>query len=149
MKEYKSNLPEIVLKYKKGTTNKFKIQSSQDAYKLFKEFYDQDTFELCESTIVLFLNSSNNTIGWTKHTQGGMDSCIIDVRLILATALQCGARSIMISHNHPSGNTHPSVNDNNITNKLKRACETLEITLLDHIIASEESYYSYVDNGMI
>ena len=62
MKEYKSNLPEILLKYKKGTTNKFKIQSSQDAYKLFKEFYDQDTFELCESTIVLFLNSSNNTI---------------------------------------------------------------------------------------
>lgn len=149
MKEYKSNLPEIVLKYKKGTTNKFKIQTSQDAYKLFKEFYDQDTFELCESTIVIFLNSANNTIGWTKHTQGGLDYCVIDVRLILATALQCGARSIMLSHNHPSGNTTPSANDNSMTSKLKRACEAVEIRLLDHIIATEESYYSYVDNGMI
>ncbi len=149
MKEYKSNLPEIVLKYKKGTSNKVKIQTSQDAYKLFKEFYDQDTFQICESTIVLFLNASNNTIGWTKHTQGGLDSCIIDVRLILATALQCGARSIMLSHNHPSGNTTPSGNDNSMTGKLKRACEAVEITLLDHIIATEESYYSYVDNGLI
>ena len=149
MKEYKSNLPEIVLKYKKGTTNKVQIVTSEGAYSLFKEFYDQDTFDLCESSVVLFLNRKNTTIGWMKHTQGGLDNCLIDNRLILATALKCGASSIMLSHNHPSGSFAPSAQDDNTTQKLKIACGTLGIDLLDHIIATDEGYYSYADNGQI
>jgi DNA repair protein RadC len=147
MKEYKAALPEITLKYKSGETKKVKIENSKDAYEVMKTFYDQDTIELTESVIVLFLNRNNTTIGWFKVSQGGLAGTVIDNRLILVTALNCGAHSIILSHNHPSGNLKPSQPDINITNRLKLACDTLEIKLLDHIIVTENNgFYSLADN---
>ena len=150
MKTYKSNLPEIILKYKKGDTKKVKITSSQDCYNVFMEFYDQDTIELNESVIILYLNGGNNTIGWQKHSSGGMTQTVIDIRLIMTTALQCGASSLILSHNHPSGQLKASPEDENITKRVKQACEALSIKLLDHIIVTPESgYYSFSDEGKI
>ena len=143
-------MPEIILKYKKGDTKKVKIASSQDCFEVFMEFYDQDTIELNESVMVLYLNSGNNTIGWQKHSSGGMTQTVVDVRLIMATALQCGASSLILSHNHPSGQLRPSQEDEAITKRVKQACEALSITLLDHIIVTPESgYYSFSDEGKI
>ena len=101
-------MPEITLKYKKGNTEKVKIGSSKDCFDVFMKFYDQDTIEINESVIVLYLNSANNTIGWHKHSSGGATQTVIDIKLIMITALQCGAKSIILSHNHPSGATRPS-----------------------------------------
>ena len=68
--------------------------------------------------------------------------------MILATALKCLAQSIIIAHNHPSGNTQPSDADINITKKLKDACQIMEINLLDHLIITSDSHYSMNDEGM-
>jgi len=146
MKTYKTKLPEITLKYKTGDVNKVKIGSSQDANDMFKKFFDQDTIELTESMIVIYLNRNNNTLGWQKISQGGLNGTVIDNRLILATALQCAAHSIILAHNHPSGNVKPSHSDLQVTKKLKLACETLEINLLDHlVVTSDNGYYSMAD----
>jgi DNA repair protein RadC len=149
MKTYQSPMPEITLKYKKGETKKVKIASSMDSYKLFMEFYDQDTIEVNESVIILYLNAANNTIGWQKHSSGGMTQTVIDIRMIMVTALQCGASSIILSHNHPSGTLRASEEDKTITRRVKEAGKTLCINLLDHIIVTPDSYYSFSDEGML
>lgn len=152
MANYEEQIPEITLKFKKHP-NQFtaKILSSQDAFNLLKKFYDQDTIELCESVIALFLDRSNKSIGWFKVSQGGISASVVDVRLILATAIKCGASSIMLSHNHPSGELSPSNPDILITNKLKTGAETLDITLLDHIIVNDtlDNYFSFADDGRL
>jgi DNA repair protein RadC len=151
MKEYKSNLPQIELKYKTtGETKKVKIGSSNDCMELSKVLFNTDTIEINEEVIVLFLNRNNSTIGWIRHTSGGMASSIIDVRLILVTALNCLAHAVILLHNHPSGNVQPSDSDIQIAQKLKRACESLDIQLLDSVIVNPEfKHYSLADNGKI
>ena len=152
MVNYKEQIPEITLKFKKHP-NQFtaKIQSSKDAFDLLKKFYDQDTIGLYESVIALFLDRSNKSIGWFKVSQGGISASVIDVRLILATAIKCGASSIMLSHNHPTGELSPSTPDILITNKLKTGAKTLNITLLDHIIVNDtlDNYFSFADDGRL
>lgn len=149
MKEYKSLIPEIELKYKTGDVRKFKIQSSRDAAEAFRHFYDPDTIEMSESVVVIFLNSANNTIGWMRHSQGGINQSVIDIRMILGTALKCLATGIMICHNHPSGQLRESNEDKEITRRLKEGSKLFSITLLDHIILTEDSYYSFADEGLL
>jgi len=149
MQTYKGLIPEITLKYKNSEEFKYKITSSKDGYDVFMKFYDQDVFDLTESLIVLFLNRANNTIGWIKHSQGGTTQTVCDPKLIIATALKCNASAIMVSHNHPSGELRPSREDERITTKLKDACNYFDITLLDHIIATKHSYYSFSDEGKL
>jgi len=149
MKTYKSNLPEITLKLKKGNALKSKITSSKDAADIFRQVWDNDSLDICESVLVVFLNRQNNTIGWFKVSQGGLNATIVDNRLILVTALNCLASSIIICHNHPSGNLKPSKADIKITKKLKDAATLLEIQVLDHIILTEKNYFSMRDEGII
>ena len=149
MKTYKENLPEITLKYKSGEQKKVKIKSSKDSFDVMRLFFDQDTLELTESVIALFLNRSNNTIGWIKVSQGGISGTVIDIRLILATALKCAASGIILAHNHPSGNKQPSNNDIQITKKLKDAGNIMNIRLLDHLVITESEYYSMADEVLI
>jgi DNA repair protein RadC len=146
---YESKLPEIKLKYKRGNVFKTEIKCANDAVKLLEQFYDQNTVELTESVICIFLSRSNVTIGWMKHSTGGMARSIIDIKLILATALKCGASSIILSHNHPSGSLKPSEDDDNITRKLAEGCRILNLVLLDHIIYTPNGFYSYVDEGLL
>lgn len=149
MKTYIEKIPEITLKYKSGDEFKSKISSSQDAFNVFMKFYDTDVFELTESVIVLFLNGANNTVGWQKHSQGGTNQTVVDVKLILTTALKCGAISLMLSHNHPSGQLRPSFEDENITKRLKEGCNYLGLKFLDHIICTTGGYYSFADEGKL
>lgn len=151
MTVYKSPMPEISIKYKTGHLKKALITCSQHLYDVFKEMYDQDTVEIIESMIVLFLNNGNKTIGWTRHSSGGTCHTIVDVRMIMTEALLCGATTIAISHNHPSGQLFPSKEDERITQKLKAACDFMQMRLLDHIIVPGDlnGYYSFCDEGKI
>jgi DNA repair protein RadC len=150
MKEYMTNIPELTLKYKTGDIKKVKIKCSQDGADYLKLMYDQDTMEISESAIVLFFNRAMNSIGWFKVSQGGISGTVIDVRLVLATALKCCASGMMISHNHPSGNTSPSDSDVRITQKLKESGKLMDIELLDHLILTPDGgYYSFADNGAL
>ena len=149
MKEYKSKLPEITLKYKTGEQKKVKISTSHDCYAVMKEFYDQDTIELTETFIALFLNRSNNTIGWFKVSQGGIAGTVVDIKLIMATALKCGASGVILSHNHPSGNLNPSEADKRLTTKCAEAGKILDVVVLDHLIVTNQGYKSFADEGML
>ena len=149
MTTYKADTPEITLKYKSSGVKKTKITNSQDIYELFKQMYDSDTLEYFESSIVIYLNRANNSIGWQKISQGGLSGTVIDIRIVLGTALKCGASSIIISHNHPSGNLFPSDADDKLTKQIFEASKIMEIQLLDHLIITSEGYYSYADQGKI
>lgn len=150
MKEYMSNIPELTLKYKTGEIKKVQIHSSKDAADYMRQMFDEDIIEACESVVVVYLNRKNNSIGWFKVSQGGISGTVIDVRLVLATALKCLASGMIMCHNHPSGNTDPSESDQKITQKLKEAGATMDIQLLDHIILTPDgSYYSFADEDKL
>lgn len=98
---------------------------------------------------VLYLNRSNRIIDSYKLSKGGISGTVIDIRLILKKALELLASAMIICHNHPSGNTEPSENDKQITEKLKTAAGQMDIKLLDHIIVSDNSYLSFSDEGLL
>ena len=97
----------------------------------------------------IYLNQSNRVIRKERLSAGGLTGTYVDVRLIMKGALLCNATGMIISHNHPSGNEKPSGEDNRITEQVKKAADTLNIRLLDHIIITSNTYYSYMDNGML
>jgi DNA repair protein RadC len=96
--------------------------------------------------MVLFLNNSNRTLGYSVVSITGT---VIDVRLILRDALLTQSTSVIMIHNHPSGNLVPSQADLSITEKVKKAVELMDIKLLDHIIITENHHYSFADSGKL
>jgi len=118
----------------------------------------KDIFELFVSVIgdlpheefwVVFLNRSNKIMSKMKLSQGGVSGTVIDNRIILKNALDRLASGIIICHNHPSGNKQPSTSDLEITKKLTEAGKLMEINVLDHIIISNNSFFSFADEGLI
>lgn len=125
-----------------------KIKSSRDAYEVFKRVFNADTFDWCEEVVMLCVNNSNKVVGFYKVSSGGMTGTLIDVRMIFTTALKSLATGIIIAHNHPSGTLTPSEADKSITRKLKEAGKYLDINVLDHLIITDENYFSFVDEGI-
>jgi DNA repair protein RadC len=141
---------EIQLKYIPSdikTCDYGKIKTSKDAYHFIYSLYDPDTIGLKETFVVIFLNRASNIIGYNIHSSGGIDGTVMDIRLIIATALKCAATSIIIAHNHPSGNLDPSEQDRKSTKNLNQALELFNISLLDHLIITpkEKAYFSLTD----
>jgi DNA repair protein RadC len=97
---------------------------------------------------VVYLNRSNKMIHKTKISQGGITGTVTDIRLILNIALDVLATSIIICHNHPSGNLQPSEADISITRKLKESSLLMDINLLDHLIIAGKAYFSFADEGL-
>ncbi len=96
-----------------------------------------------EAFVVLYLNNSNRTLGFSIISIGGITGTLVDIRLILKNALLSMATGFILSHNHPSGSLKPSRSDIDITKKVKDAAKLMDITLLDHLIITEDSYFSY------
>ena len=127
---------------------KTKIQNANDSSEFIKQFYQGD-IEIYESFFLLLLNNSNQTIGYAKISQGGVTSTVVDVKIIAKYAVDSLATGIILAHNHPSGNLTPSSADISITNKVKEAMKLFDITVLDHIILTADSFYSFANNGLI
>jgi len=125
---------------------KIRISGSQDVYSLFQPLIADLSHE---EFWVLILNRSNRVIDNVRISQGGISGTVIDVRLILKNALDRLASSLVLCHNHPSGNLKPSDADIKITTKISEASRTMDIQLLDHIIIADNSYFSFSDEGMI
>ncbi len=123
-----------------------KIRSSNDVYTIFNTLMADLQHE---EFWILYLNRSNKVLSRHKLSQGGISGTITDVRLIIKKALELLASSVIICHNHPSGNLDPSDADTRITNKIKDAASYFDINLLDHVIVTDNGYYSYADNGSI
>ncbi len=98
---------------------------------------------------VVFLNRANKIISMEIISSGGLTGTVADPRMILRKALEAEATAVVLSHNHPSGNLKPSRADEDITQKIKQAAQYLDITVMDHIIVSEEGYYSFADEGLL
>lgn len=145
-----TTLPELQLKYKNGDFIPVSLTSSKDVAELLATLFDADTINYCESFIVILLNQRNKVIGWRKVSQGGISMVIADPRIIFSTALIAGAASIIVSHNHPSGECTPSQQDIKLTERLKIGGDALSIKVLDHlIIAPDDRYYSFSDEGLM
>ncbi|WP_027379453.1 RadC family protein [Chryseobacterium daeguense] len=122
------------------------ISSSNGAYQILKtHLSDLRTEEFW----AIFLNQSNKVVHLAQLTQGGINQSIVDVRILFKTALDHFSTGIIIAHNHPSGNLKPSREDIDITQKIKAAGVTLNIQVLDHLIITQNSYFSFSDEGLL
>ena len=146
MKKYKNTISEYSLKYTKSEIQKTKITTSESASNVIRKFYFDD-INIYESFFILLLNKANNTTGFAKISQGGTAGTIVDIKIIAKYAVESLSSAVIICHNHPSGNITPSETDINITKKIKDVLLLLDIKLIDHIILSENNYYSFADNG--
>lgn len=122
------------------------IGCSRDAFELLAPII-QDLGH--EEFWILLLNRSNRVIAREQISRGGVAGTVVDAKMIFKKALEVLASSIILCHNHPSGNLKPSQADLAITKKLKKAGESLEISVLDHLIISELGYFSFADEALM
>ena len=145
-KTYKSKISEYSLKYTKSKIQKTKVTTSESASNVIRQFYFDD-INIYESFFILLLNKANNTTGFAKISQGGTAGTCVDIKIIAKYAVESLSSAVIICHNHPSGNITPSEADINITKKIKDVLLLLDIKLIDHIIITENDFYSFSDNG--
>lgn len=130
-------------------SDRLKVTTSSDAAEAFRAMWKQ-SMEHRESAYVMFLNRNNKVLGIHKLAEGGLCGTIIDVRCIFQIALKANACSVILAHNHPSGNEIPSEADKTITKKIREAGKFLDIPLLDHLIMLPgEGYMSFADEGLM
>ena len=144
-----NTIKEIKLSYSKNEVENIKITDSNSAYKVLINNWDMDTIELQEEFKVLLLNRANHVLGIYPLSKGGVSGTIVDVKLLLASAIKANASGIIIAHNHPSGNLKPSESDIRLTRKINEAAKLLDLNLLDHIIVTKCSYYSFTDSSVV
>ena len=144
-------VPEINVTFQNDRNHDFPqiIKTSEIAANLIRSFFDKGEIELHEVMFIIFLNRSNEPIGYYKHSIGGTASTIVDTKIILGTALKSLSSALIISHNHPSGNIKPSESDKNLTKNLQESSKLLGITILDHLIITKDDYSSFADQGLM
>ena len=123
-----------------------KINSSKQVFSLMQPLLGDLSHE---EFWVLYLNNSNKVLSKDQISKGGITATLVDVRLLYKRALELSAVAIILCHNHPSGKLNPSKADKQLTQKIKEGGTSLDIKLLDHIIITEKSYFSFADNGEI
>jgi DNA repair protein RadC len=147
---FPEQMTEIQVSYKNKTPYKdrVKISCSKDCAAYFRQIWT-DKLEYVEEFRILCLNRANKILGWATISSGGMSGTVADPKVIFQIALKSCASSIILGHNHPSGNLQPSESDIRLTKKLKNAGVSLDLPVLDHIILTSESYYSFADEGIL
>ena len=139
-------IPEIKVRYNKGKAFD-KIQSSDDVHRFLKRVYGRN-IGLQEHFVLLLTDNQLNITGYYKHTVGTPTSTLADIPMLMGIILKSLARSFIISHNHPSGNTQPSDADKRLTKQVLKASKAIGVNMLDHIIVTAKNgYYSFGDEG--
>lgn len=140
---------EVELSYKPKFKNIYKVVSSEDAYKYLLPTYKEGTICYKEYFKVLLLSQSNQVLGYTLISEGGITETCADVRVILQAALLTNSVALVLAHNHPSGNLKPSRQDMEITKQVKEAAKLMRISVIDHLILTDAGYYSFADEGLL
>ena len=123
-----------------------KIHSSTDVYRIMQPIMvNQEVEELW----AIYMNMSSRIVKMKRISVGGIAQTLVDIRILLKEALLCNAVAMTICHNHPSGNVRPSSADDQLTEKISKACKTMDIRFLDHVIIADDTYYSYADEGRL
>ena len=125
---------------------KKKITSSSAVFELMQPVIGELEHE---EFWIIYVNNSNKVIQKSQLSKGGITGTLVDVRLVLKTALEVGATGLILTHNHPSGTLKPSEADKQITQKLKQAAQSLDIKVLDHLIITEKAYFSFADETIL
>ena len=125
---------------------KKKITSSTSVFEMMQPIIGELQHE---EFWIIYLNNSNKVIQKNQLSKGGITGTLVDVRLVLKNALEVGATGLILAHNHPSGTLKPSEADKQITKKLKIASESLDIKVLDHLIITENAYFSFADEALL
>lgn len=129
-----------------GPSERLRVRCSQDIFLYFHPLMCDLPVEECW---VMLLNQASRLIDALRISQGGLASTQVDVRCILREALLKRATALVLCHNHPSGNTRPSADDDRLTQALSQAAKVMNIRMLDHLIVSDGGYYSYADEGRL
>ncbi len=137
---------DCTIAYPETPNKKVYIKSSQDVYENFAYMFRQ---QVRERFVVFWLNSANRVIGFEIITEGLLNSSLTHPREVFRGAIVATCASIIIAHNHPSGNLEPSAEDLSITNQIVSAGKLLGIPVHDHIIFTDESYTSFAEKGLI
>ena len=126
--------------------NRKKVSCSQDVYSFFRPLLQDSSYE---EFWILLLNRGNKILSSICISQGGLSGTVADPKKIFKTALENYAASVILCHNHPSGNIRPSDSDIRLTQKLKKAGSFLDLPVVDHIIIGENNYFSFADDGLL
>lgn len=145
----KNYVAEISVSYSPTYKRKVKITESQTAHKTLRKMWDAQLLNIQEQFCVLFLNNANEVVGFRCLSTGTLTACMLDLKVLFGLACKSLSSGIIIAHNHPSGTTKASQADIDITHKIKRAGDMLDIKLLDHIILTDKTYVSLADRGVI
>jgi len=125
-----------------------KISKPSDSADFARQFYGDDLV-LYESFFLILLNRALHTIAWAKISQGGVIGTVVDTKIICKYAVDCLASSVVLVHNHPSGNLRPSGADKEITQKIIDALELFDVRVVDHIILTETSFLSMSEENLL
>lgn len=149
----KSELAEVKAVYKLGrkasASEMPKVTSSVDAAKYIKSVWPEGSMEYRESMLLLMLNRANRVLGWAVISVGGVSGTVADPKLIFQQALITNSSYLILAHNHPSGNAIPSPEDIKLTKKIVEGSKLLDLQIVDHIILTEESHYSFAEEGLL
>jgi hypothetical protein len=148
VQELKEYIPEIKVRMNKGKTFEVDtVKTSQNVYDMLKRVYGKNLFQ--EHFVVLLFNRANKLIGFYKHTIGSSNATLADIPMIIGIVTKSLAQSVVLSHNHLSGNANPSEADKALTKKAKIAFDSVGIAILDHVIYTENGYFSFADDGIL
>ena len=123
------------------------ISSSRDIFNLMLPNWND--VDYCESFYVILINRGNKVLGVNKISMGSVSGTVADPKKIFQVALKANSSAVILCHNHPSGNTRPSMTDKKITEKCKEAGKFLDLPVLDHIIVTRYGYFSFADDGLL
>lgn len=140
---------EIKVSYSNTGGKKIKVNNSDTARQVALSHWDMSIIEFQEEVKVILMNRANVVLGIYELSKGGSSGSVVDIKIILSVALKTHSSSLIIVHNHPSGNLQPSETDKRLTKRLKSACEVVDLVLLDHLIVTKESFYSFKDNDLL
>lgn len=138
----------ILYKTKVKAADRPKLTGSYEAAQIFRPFFD-DYMEYKEAFHVAYLTRENRVLAVIRVSEGGLSSTVVDARQVMQPAILLNAGCMILAHNHPSGNLKPSDADRNLTNKIREAAKLFDIELLDHIILTADSHYSFADDALI
>lgn len=140
---------EFSLKYSTTEIDTTTISNSTETTDILRRVFNKNELNIYECFYILLLNQSLKVQGYAKISQGGISETTVDTRLIAKYAIDALATNVVLAHNHPSGNKTPSNNDKRLTDKVVKALQLLDIRVLDHIIITDNDYYSFADGGLL
>lgn len=151
--ETKQNLKvaevQVSYKTKVKASDRPKINSSTEIFQLLQSNWNFEIIEFIEEFKIILLSRANRVLGIVPISLGGTAGTVADPKVIFVSALKCNTASIILIHNHPSGNLKPSHADIELTKKLKAAGQFLDLPVLDHLILTKDTYFSFADEGMM